>query len=394
MSGVIGNIVFSLDVSNIHLEMLGVMESFILIEDTSSMFPTARLKFVDITGEAMNNLDLLYTEPLEYNIGFPKESELDNLEQYKHRLFDLKKCNLTSPMDTRSVNFDITSWSEIAPEFCVGDKVRSFGEKSASEAIKAILSSSSASAGIIETSTDSRNYIQAMWTDAQMIKHLADNAVSSVGGKGFLFFTDRDSKLTFASAKYLYNKGKSSAKTLTYSNLSDADDADSIIEYSFSSPAGLYMTSQGYGKRFNYYDSESYEYKEETKTVEDEVAKVNFSDYMVVDKNNMDLTRGYNVGQKIDDSDLEFSGRHLSSLVDLNVLVKHNPDIKLGSVVKVVLPVKNDDESNEANMISDTFSSYWLVCKITHYIKGISYMMKITLTRSGLGMKDAKNLLA
>ena len=120
--------------------------------------------------------------------------------------------------------------------------------------------------------------------------------------------------------------------------------------------------------------------------------------YTMMESANADLTRGMYTGRNLeeDTSDQLLRTRYQASMIDLNVLIKYKPDLFLGDVLRIILPVPDDpSREDEKRVILDTLSSYWMVSRITHYVDSSSseLMMKIKLTRSGVALKDSDKLL-
>jgi len=149
----------------------------------------------------------------------------------------------------------------------------------------------------------------------------------------------------------------------------------------------------GYGRNFKYYDYTDYGYYETLKSVSDEVENFTDSDFPLVSQDYITTSKSRNLGTKIDD--IHLNTRPLSSLIQLEALIRYDKDIKLGSIVQVVLPAQEIPDQ-VSRVVIDTLSSYWMVSKIVHYVDDVSndYFMKLMLTRSGVDLKSSDKLVS
>jgi len=378
--------------------VVGGLSSFLLIESTNSFVPVARLKFTDLTGLVLDNYDKLYTGDLVYNLGHAGDSGKNGVKQYNHYIFTQKPTELFTPVSTSSVAFDITTWAELGPTLTYGDHVRSFGEVSAADAITALCTEEGIATRMIEPGSDKQFYIQGQWTNAQFIRYLATKAVSKENGqRGYLYFTDREGKLTFASPKYVYEQNKASAVKLAFASNPKyyAEHKDTtVLSWAFESNAQLFFSSTSYGRVFKYFDPSEYKYDEVLKTAANEVSAFSITTFALLNTKFGDYSLSEPLGRKIVD-EVTLNTRSMSSLFDLTVLINYNDDVRLGSVVNFQMHLEKGISSASSRMVLDVISADWVVCKIAHRVDAESkeYFMKLSLTRSGIGQKAAQNLM-
>ena len=387
----------------IQADLIGIASQFYIVEDTSQLVPTAHLTFVDQNGLIIDLMDKLIAGDIRFDFGWPETNESENLFSHRHRLFRINESQQFTAMTASSIALDLVTWSRMAPALTIEDKIRSFGSVSASTIISQLVSEAGGTEKLIESSADERAYIQAQWTDSQFIRHLADHAVSADGtARGFLFFFDRHEQFTFASPKYLYDQNKpeeaDDESSLIFANNPEivAEDASVILAYSFDSDAKSWLSKNGYGTVFSWYDTTDYSYNTETKKLSDDVANFSISDFTMMETEYDALSKGMYTGRKLDDSDNMLRTRYQASMINLNVLIKFDADINLGDVIRIVLPVPDDPSRKESRVMLDTLSSYWVVSRIVHYIdsRTTEYMMKIKLTRTGVSLKESELLVS
>ena len=374
----------------------GILTKFIIKESTSLFCPIAEVIFTDTTGLVIDNYSKLCTGSLIFKAGYAGESGIEDITAHNHVLVTQKPSQLFTGLSSRSLTFDIVTWSDIGPKLTYGDHVRHFPEGSASSVITALCAEEGIETGIIEPSIDAQFYIQAQWTNAQFIRYLADKAVSSTNQRGFLYFTDREGKLTFSSPKYLYDQNVSNPIKLVFANNPEyySEHKDTVIlSWTIKSNAQLYISSSSYGTVFKYFNPEEYKYNEELKQMSAEVSNFNFSAASLLNTQFSDYSTSDYLGTKIVD-DITMNTRAMSSLMDMSVLVNYNDNIKLGSVIEFYSYSTDEIEATN-KVIIDAISSKWVVCDISHQVdkKSMNYYSWISVTRSGIGSKNTTNLM-
>lgn len=356
---------------------------FILIESINTFLPVLQLTIKDRGNLILGSLALSGNDEIKVRIS--NDYRFEQTEDYYFELFSIKDAQLSSLLDATSTVLKLTAWPPLWKDLFQGDKVKSFGYVNASNVIKDIIEGDTE----IENSVDKQSYIQAQWTNAQMIRHVASHAYNGSTG-GYWYFFDRYLKFYFCCPTWLWKKGVK--HNLEFVNKEDKNIR--IIAWKLISNYKTLLLQSGYGSDIKYFDYDNKSYWEKNILYTDlnvgSLSKFVFLEEKEVNSGN---TRSIYLGNKNEDISVPGSYKimnRISGLFDLEVLVLGTNTIKLGELVNVYLL-----QGNKAVEIMDTLSGVWLISKIIHRIETRTnqYTQKLVLSRDSINSKDKKGLV-
>jgi len=368
----------------------GCLRSFVMIESTNVFLPTLELIVLDRGNELLGSFTIAGTDKLII--------DLSNLTgdsyKYEFELYSIKEAELRSLLDIGSNMMTMTFWTPRWRDLFQGFKVRSFGKMPASAVADAIIDADEKE---IEDSLDARNYIQAQWTDAQFLRHLARYAVGR-DSAGYWYFFDRYDKFFFCTPAYLIKKPLKEGNKFEFVNMPDKiQDMDPeikpILAWRLVSNYKTLLLQSGYGSVVKYFDYDTKSYKERT-VLYDSTRLPALTDwvYLPEDDLNANRIRSSYQGNITDlgyyDEPYRAASRLISnttySLLSLEVIIRGDKNILLGDKISVRIPESAGPIGESLDMTC--ISGEWLISRISHMIdvRQRSYLMKLVLVRSGI----------
>lgn len=383
--------------------LMGHLKDFAFIENSAFFLPTLQLTFHDRDNRLLGFLGISGADKLRFRLG-RNEKEA---EEYEMHLFSVKDAQITAKMDIGSTYLTVPYWGKLWKPLFYKEHVRSWDKAPASDPASVIADEVGAKAKAIETSQDERAYIQAQWTNAVMLRHLAWYAVGTIGAGGYWYWFDRYDRFVFMTPDRIL-AGDASQKThdLEFSNVPKRifeDEKETVLRqniilaWKFYSNYKMSLLQRGYGNTVKYWDYCNKEYLEKEILYTD-IGMTAISDYVYMETADVTPDRHITMGTFWDyyyKDDWYRRGTHdiqkvVGSLCSLEVVLVGNKDYKMGDIAKVHIP---QDAFNEPLM--ETVSGTWIIGKITHKVDIIApgYHTKLTLIRSGINNKTGKALV-
>ena len=393
--GIQGQIFFSCTIGDIEISSGDeLVENFMMIESLSKFMPEAQISIKDDKHRLTERLGLSPVDEIVVRLG----KNLDDADEYKFNLFSIKEGQTLDLLSNTSSHLNISlimdGWKDVFQE----QKIRSW-EKTSSLIIQEIADECDCTYDT-DTTLDKRAYIQAMWTNAQMIRHLAKYAKNSSGDGGFVYNISREKQLLFYSFKGLYNRSSVANLELKTdpSSLINEDGTykeNNIINMAFSSNARMFMSKGAYGKKNRGYDIANKSFKRTNMTI-DNTSYQKLAPRLFLSQNDVESIR-YMYEFEKEFSDLFASGEIIegtANLFYLDVLVVYNKRIKIGNKVNVLIPGAIDEDRPEAIKMLETLSGEYIVSMIVHYYGKHQkmHLCKLRLIRDGIGKKIKTSL--
>lgn len=364
-----------------------------IAESFETFMPTLQLVVRDPGFKILEELGISPNDQITIRLG----SSDDDAQEIVFDMYSMPEAmpgSLTAPKEAYIlVNGIMVGWKGLLKE----QKVRSFGEVSASSVIETI----AAECGFkkaIESSSDKEHYLQPGWTNAQMIKDLSKRAINSKLDGGFTFAVDRGSSLLFKSYEGLI---QSSVKhTFEFGLLGQSDRDDSLIlkkrvlNYGLqASPRGL-MIGGGYGCKVSGYDFVNKKFVREDLTL-DSISYSSLSSKMFIESGEIESSRvqyspDFDVAKVIACGKVVVSAINLFSL---EIMTAGDPNVKLGDKISVTLPGRVGDDARSE--ILEYLSGNYIVGRIGHKYSAAApaYTTKLVLMSDGINKKTKKNLV-
>lgn len=364
-----------------HLSTLQLTEYF------SAASPSMQLNFVDQFGDLVNNTYL--TPEVSYDVYFGKSHNDNSKSSFS---LSVNKAESTSPGAIEnvamSVNFLRHEWFKLVSQ----THSRSWTDKRYSQAIEDIAKESGFNKTSIETTDGTHNILQPHWTNYQLIKWIADHAISSTGVSGYDLAVTLDNRFLFQT----YNKFFDQIPYRDYVLVSPSVDTkfaeNQLFTMSMEQQYAPIMSGGGFGSEYSYFDYENKEFVTKKLTVAD-TNQSQLSDWYFIPKEHSTPSKQIYAGRDIDaihtaENDLV---NRVNAIQSMNVSILGDSKIHIGDVVGVVLPTAREDKK----IFNEMYSGYWLVTKVIHLIdfKNSSYITKLALSRAGINSTEIKNLV-
>ena len=361
---------------------------FLIIESVNSFLFVLQITVKDRNNLIIGGLVLSGNDEIKARVS--PDSQFTQIEEYRYELFSIRDAQLSSPLDATTTILKLTAWPFLWKELFQGDKVRSFGSISASNVIRSIVCENTNTETEIEDSVDRQSYVQAQWTDAQMIRHLAKHAYNGDIG-GYWYFFDRYLKFYFCTPNWLWSKGIEHRLEFVEEA---SNDNIRILAWKLISNYKTLLLQSGYGSDIKFYDYELKSYQEQNILYTDlNVNSLAKFVYLEQEEISRDRTRSVYLGSK--NEEVTTPGTYkiinrVSSLFNLEVLIPGNSNVKLGQAVYVYLLA-----DNKAIEIMDSLSGAWLIIKIVHRIETQTnqYTQKVVLARDSINSRDKQGLV-
>jgi hypothetical protein len=382
----------------------GLLRSYIMIESTNMFLPVLQLVVLDRENILLGAFTLTGADRLQIDLGDLTGDDYT----YKYELFSIQEAELRSLLAVDSM-MTITFWPLRWKELFKGFKVRGFSKIPASTVASNVVTGVKEKE--IEPSKESRNYIQAQWTDAQFLRHLAQYAVGKYSA-GYWYFFDRYDKFFFCTPAHLLMKPLKPTHKFEYVNdpesMRDLDrEFKPILAWRLTSNYKTLLLQSGYGSTVKWFDYDDKAYKEST-ILYTNTELPDFVDWVFMSKDDMDKNKVRSIYQgnmskaAYSKEDYRTATRNISNaiynLLSLEIIIRGDKEIRLGDKVQVNIPAIVDLKGIYRRM--DTLSGYWLISKISHMLEvnQRSFLMKLVLLRSGINKPDeygpAKQLVA
>jgi hypothetical protein len=274
----------------------------------------------------------------------------------------------------------------LRPVFC-----RSW-DASSSEVVTALATEMRAVATTIEPTDDRQVWIQPHWTNAQLLRYMAQRAVSTRGEGGYLYGIDRDGRLIYCSMGHLYRQPvRHELATMTRAeDLSDPDrERRAIHSYEAINRKELMGTSGGYGSTIQWFDFYEKRFVE-TPVVPSDYRGVRpaLSDRITAVREDEDpATRAAYIG-RVDDGNhlraVEAVGydrvwRRMGSALKLVLALRGNNRLRIGDKVSVLLSSADPNAG-----LNQVYSGEWVLERVIDNVSFGGYWTKVVLVRDGI----------
>jgi len=368
----------------------GLLNRFVMIESTNMFLPSLELTVLDRENQLIGAFTITSSDKLVIDISYAS----DDTETYEFELYSIRESELRSLIDIGSTEVTMTFWPSGWRDLFQGSKVRGFSKMSASSVASDIVAAEEKE---IELSSEKRNYIQAQWTDAQFLRHLATYAMSRESA-GYWYFFDRYNKFFFCTPIYLMRKPlQQETHKFEFVNVPEELEKEDreykpIFAWRMLSNYQTMLLQSGYGTKVKWFDYDVKSYKEKTILYTD----TNFPSlgkwvFITKDEITIDRIRSSMIGNTSTDTyydepyrvaTLKMSNT-IYSLFTLEVIVLTSKYIRLGDKVLVHIP---EGGSKGSTALIECISGEWLVSKISIMmdVKQRTLFSKLVLIRSSI----------
>lgn len=363
-----------------------MLEEFTIIQDIDSFLPAFRLSIQDTDGIFSHVLP--FDESLsKVYVGFNRGSELTNSFDFKvYRRFIKSSAGVANV-------YDINGLLDIDGLFAP-DRSRGF-----SGTIKSTLEFLATEVGVssheISSSLlDVKNIVQPNWSNAQLLKYLAENLSGSNLTAGYYCFFKRKRNMTSMVFRSLteFNESPVAQRYVISEVQTKSDKYLPVFDHDIIDNYKAFGVFAAKRQPFSYYNYDTSSFVESSYDFSGFVA---LADHFMIDEN--DLTEGQSIDScgRTNAFTSDFLGKvkgsyfkRLSDLTTMWIFSIGNENLVPGDVVLVEFPRPKIGEQ----VFSRHYAGYWLVKRVVHTL-GHDYKNRILLCRSGLDVDLKTSML-
>lgn len=352
-------------------------QSVTLVETLSAASPIMVLRLADQFGDLVNHT---YISPdTSYDVYFGK-SPNENM-----------KCSFSLSVGTASnyasgvienvameINFLRHNWEKLISQ----THSRSWNNVRYSDVVRQIAEEAGFTSFDIEETDERLSVIQPGWTNIQLLKWIQGQARSTSGISGFDIGARLDGSFIFKTFDKLFDQ-----KPKFEYILSDEYSEDSIWDMNIIQEYSPMTTQGAFGITYSYFDYENKEFKTDDMVLSETNQRQISDRYFLAKSHEVPMRRMY--GGRNTRLVNEAENRILqtaNSIQSLKITVKGNTNLHIGDMINIVLQSSRVSKSP----VSEPYSGYWLVSKVSHFVSFQSKMHQTVLELSRPGMDGTR----
>ena len=346
--------------------------------------PFLNLKVNDAYGDIMN---INYISPKDdYVFTLGRSDQSAKTHNFKLSVSDMQNMSLGK---TENIAMDLTFISSIWDKNTKDTYCRAWSQMSYSAILEELMGEMGIEEYEIESTDGVFDIIQPHWTNFQLIKWIATQAVSVEGRTGYQYGFTSDGKFFFKTLDNLYSQKPKSSYFLG----PPANDKVAFGQFQIRHEYQPVLQNGGFGLNYEYYDFEQGTWVTGSKKYSDTDNR-QLSDWCYICEEHESAESLYAGGRNVDTEKVAESviTNVANSTQSIEIQISGDINLHVGDIIELLIL---SGQYTAEYIINEKYSGYWMISRITHDIifDDKEFKTYLKLVRNGYNGVDMKGFV-